>query len=135
MRPGVDYTLDVDQALTPTGGQVSRSGLLFNINGPWDEQFTRIPGRISAQLGPRNGNYKVVYTAGYNPIPTPLVMAANMAVARARNMSQYGEMVNSESYEKYSVSFRPASSSMARSAVFSPEVYGMLARYRNVAVG
>lgn len=125
LTAGVDYALDIDQ---PDGS--SRSGRLYNANGYWDAPFTHTPGIITSFLGPFKGNIKITYTAGYSSVPTALALECNMAIAKIRQMAQYGMAIASQSYEEYSIAFMAD----AQRHMLSPEVRSVLARYRNIAV-
>jgi hypothetical protein len=72
---GTDYALDRDQ---PDGS--SRSGLVYRVHGYWPRPITYGPARIAPELGPRAGNIKITYTAGYADPPPDLQLAVSLTL-------------------------------------------------------
>lgn len=123
LTPGVDFSPDID---SPDG--TSQSGLLYSIGGWWPIIWNYTPGVISLFPGPANGNIKVSYTAGYRTIPADVQTATNMLVARLRQVSQYGQAIQTETVKDYSVTF--VTPELAYGLI-TPEIGGLLASYRN----
>ncbi len=74
LTSGVDYALDLDGSWNSL--PVSFSGLLYRIGTTWPETYRGYaPGKIAFEVGPAYGNIKVVFSAGYNPIPQDLQYA------------------------------------------------------------
>jgi len=76
------------------------------------------------------GNIKVVYSAGYANVPTPLQLACNMLIAKTRNSRTYGEALVSEKDEVYSYQLK----SETKMGLLSKDVTSILAKYKNQAV-
>lgn len=128
LTPGADYAVDIDQ----TNGYQSRSGLIYSINQYWPIPFNYQPGLITPVLGPSNGNIKVQYTAGYAVVPAQLQLAANMLVARMRQVAQFGTAMQSESVKDYSYTLgSPSGNSIG---LITPEIGSILARWVDIGV-
>lgn len=114
LTEGVDFVGQYDSGVT---GAESRSGLLIRLGGPggmempWDcPARAGLRGSLSATLAPYwqkgVGNLKVVYTAGYNPVPADLRQAAlQLASWGYLNAAQGGTPITRESFEDYDVRF------------------------------
>lgn len=100
---GTNYALRVDQ---PDGS--SRAGVLARLDGVWKRPVRRPGGLVNVLtpvLGESLGSLKVTYTAGYATLPADVEFAAIMAIAKARQVLPYGQMLGSESYEERAVAF------------------------------
>lgn len=97
LQPGIHYSLDIDESTN-----TSKSGLLVRIGGVWQE-IGRVyfPGKLSAEVGPTHGNIKVVYTAGYETIPSDIEFAVCLAVSSMRRNVGSGGNVTSEKIGDY----------------------------------
>lgn len=81
LDPESDYTLDITEV-----GQPSKSGLLYRIRGKWELAFgdNNFFGLTRDYL-PLQGNIKVTYTAGYDPIPSDIKMVCVQIIQRLKN--------------------------------------------------
>ncbi len=97
LTEGTDFVLDRQQ-----GGTLSKSGILFRIGTVWPV-VTRVSrlGRLSPDQGPSYGNIKVVYTAGYNPVPQDLKLAVVLFVSTLRRTIPVGQTLVSERLGAY----------------------------------
>lgn len=110
LTQGTNYAVVID-----SGGARSNRGLIQYLSGGpitmaqfWLPNPPLFTGKLAATRPPcwpvGQGNLKVSYVAGFNPIPADLVYAAGMTIAyMARTMSQGGPL-QSESFEAYSYS-------------------------------
>lgn len=92
---GEDYAVQVDQ---PDG--TSLSGVLVRLVGVWGGRLLSGPTELTGRPAASLGTLKVVYTAGYDPIPDDLALAANQVVAWALNAGD-GQAMRSENYDYY----------------------------------
>ncbi len=125
---GTDYALDRDQ---PDGS--SRSGLVYRVQGYWPRPITYGPARIAPELGPRVGNIKVSYTAGYADPPPDLQLAVSLTLKHVWELGRRGALTQSESHPDVGYSFTLAVPGSYD--IFPPHVKRILARYKNVPVG
>lgn len=96
---GKDYVMEWDDELA----LVSNSGRLIRIGSVWSElNKTYTQGKATQEVSPAIGNIKVVYTAGYNPVPYDLQFAVAQVVASMTKLVQYGYPVQSEKIGDYS---------------------------------
>jgi len=114
--------LDQDDNLT------SRSGILIRINDLWPKPPLRQQGYLYPFAARSFGNIKITYTAGYtvDNLPATLRMAANLLVARMRDVLPLGYELVGESYEERTIS-RVISEKNKLLGMVAP----MLANYRN----
>lgn len=73
LTPGEHYTLEYSDLANPT---VSKSGRLFNTDGVWPVQSSRMRGELGLSQRAARGTLKVVYDGGYDFPPEDLVMAS-----------------------------------------------------------
>ncbi len=124
LEEGVDYMLEPGQ-----DGNGS-SGILLRLNGVWEGTNQRYPGYLAARQPKNRGNIKVVYVAGFFPVPMSITMAVNDAVMKKLLATPAGGAVQSASYEDASVSY-PNMSDMVK--VFGA-VENVLAAYQTVPI-
>lgn len=98
---GVDYTLSLDGQYN--GVDVSNSGILWRLQSVWAE-IPRIWKRdvLTPQLSPSLGSVKVVYVAGYDPIPLDLQYAVAYVASSMRRTIPFGGRLESETIGDYS---------------------------------
>jgi hypothetical protein len=97
LTEGVDWTLDRDSP----GGH-SRSGLIYRIGSIWPLiHYYRFPTRLSPTQGPAWGNIKVVYQAGYDPIPGDLLYALTSLIGLMARDNRLGGPIRSERAGRY----------------------------------
>lgn len=99
LTDGKDYVLDWDSG----AGTISNSGVLLRIGTVWSElnkSYTQ--GKVTQEVSPAIGNIKVLYTAGYNPVPYDLQFAVAQVIAGMVKLIQYGYPVQSEKIGDYS---------------------------------
>lgn len=125
-----EYAIEVDQE-----DGSSRCALLYRTNGSWPRPFVTAAGNLSASAAYRTGNVKVEYVAGSDVLPGAIVLAINLSVVRVWRSAKYGGLVESETTPKYSFKLFTGQMQADGIASFSPEVLGLLARYREVAIG
>jgi hypothetical protein len=142
--PGVQYMLDLDSGGTTSNrGIVKRIGGGGNVGGGpggtgfWGEYGPIGPGtdKLGGTRKPfwpiGDGNIKVTYVAGYNPVPADLSYAAGMLIAYMLRYQGAGYPYQSESFESYTYSL------MAAAAGGAPElgtVIQTLKAYREVSI-
>lgn len=98
LTAGEDYVLDVDQ-----GSATSKSGILYRINAFWPmADRYRHPNTLSATLGPKFGNIRVVYTAGYTTIPLDLQYAVCWTVVFMSRTIKLAGLIKEEKIGDYS---------------------------------
>lgn len=86
---GVDFVLD-----RRPGAAYSKTGILFRINTVWEMMYRfNNFNRLSQEIGPAFGNFKVIYVAGYSPIPVDLQYAVALLVQFMKRSAPYGGMV------------------------------------------
>ncbi len=74
LTSGEDYALDLDGSWNSL--PVSFSGILYRVSSFWPlNTRAYVPNNITLETVSSPGNIKVVYTAGYNPIPQDLQYA------------------------------------------------------------
>ena len=102
LTAGDDYALRVDG----TDG-LSYGGYLYRANGSWPRPKARSPGLLSTFSAPvGTGNVKIVYVAGWCPVPHDVRLAVLDVCSLARQtVAQGGRLLQSEGYEGYSYSF------------------------------
>src|SRR5882762_708261 len=98
LTDGKDYVLEWDS----TNATVSNSGRLIRIGTVWSELIKAYTqGKVTQEVAPSIGNIKVVYTAGYNPIPYDLQFAVALVVAGMIKLAQYGYPLQYEKIGDY----------------------------------
>jgi hypothetical protein len=100
LTQGVDFTLTCGLA-----GQ-GANGIVRRINNVWYGRPSRALGTVE-NLPPLEGtgNIKVVYVAGYSPVPPSIQMAVNDLILKKTITSVAGGAVTQMAYEDGSVSF------------------------------
>lgn len=96
-----DYVLLRDNA---NATEKSLSGQIVRINGVWSLPAGRLKGVLSDVTDAPRGNIKVVYVAGFAPIPTRYQMACEQYVAIMRRIRTTGASLQSEQYDYYNYS-------------------------------
>jgi hypothetical protein len=96
---GVDWVLMAGQ------NGIGSSGMIRRIKGAWWARHTRELGIVSNLPPLPSGNIKIVYTAGYSPIPYAIQMAVNSAVMRAMATAAAGGAAQSMSYEDATMTY------------------------------
>lgn len=89
-------TADVDYKI--------QRNVLYRLNNVWPAARQNIFGLLADAVVPSDGIIKVVYNAGYSPIPDDLAAACELVVARWFGEAKDGEPMSSESLEDYSYS-------------------------------
>lgn len=99
---GQDFGLWVDQ-----DDGTSRCGILIKKNALWPKPMVRVQGLLTPFVGFPQGNIKVTYSAGYyvDNLPYNFRLAADLLVAKLRNIVPMGMELGSESYEERAVSY------------------------------
>lgn len=100
LRPYIDYILETG----PTDITTSESGVVRFINGIWFVNRERPVYSLSTKIVPAYGAVKLVYTAGYDPVPATLRLALNLIVRKVFNARKIGAPISSESLNGYSYS-------------------------------
>lgn len=95
-----DYQIDFG----PTNITVSDSGIVRLNYSPAGIAYSRPLYSLAVKVTPVFGAIKVVYTAGYDPVPPSLKMALNIVVREVFNRRKLGIPINSESLNGYSYS-------------------------------
>lgn len=133
LTPGVDYVLDQDQAIPATTGPLSRSGILVRQKTVWPEVSRNyVPGRVSTETGPSFGNIKVDYTAGYEELPSDLLMAVAMLTALFKRLLPHGQLLESERIGSYSYTILTGRQMQSTHPVMG-SVERILVKYKEVA--
>jgi hypothetical protein len=112
LTEGLHWALRYDH---PDGLEQSLSGIVERLGGPvssstvgwWPTTAQGAGGDLAFAARPRwpigNGNIRIVYEAGYDPIPDDLISAAEqIAVWIYRTLPNGGIPLQSESFEEYS---------------------------------
>jgi len=139
LRLGSQYMVQVDKT-ERDGGQKSLRGLARRTGsagsafiGFYPENF--YSGKLSAYKEPAwtrgNGNYKLLYSAGYWPIPFDLQYAAALLVAYMVRIMPYGYPLQSETLGAYSYTI----ASMLKGIPEIGSLTRTLAPYREAAWG
>ena len=99
---GEGFALQIDQ-----DNRTSRCGILVALNRPWPKPTLRQVGYLSPYVGEDRGSIKVQYTAGYSveDMPAGIRTACNLLVMRLYQVTPYGALLTSESYEERNVSY------------------------------
>lgn len=100
------------------------NGMLFRINGVWPNARENKWGLLADATVPSVGIIKVTYTAGYDPVPDDVILAADMLTIKLFGIRKDGEELTSESLEDYSYSRGDSGGDLMR------DVKGLLAPYR-----
>ena len=95
---GTDYAWDSPDQVT------SKSGVIYRINKPWPYSWTRQAQTLAPWVGRQPGAVKVVYTAGFNPVPADIQDAIFYTCAWRRKM-RIGAFQTSQSYDGGSKGF------------------------------
>lgn len=129
---GTDYAIPWDGCLPNSSTQCCYTGFLERISGVWSASFGFVPGMLTAQVVPGQGDIKVAYTAGYpaTAVPTPIRGAICSLAAWIRKMSKNGAYLNSESLGAYSYSLAQP---MAQQWPELGSIRGMLASFKDQA--
>jgi hypothetical protein len=98
LAAGKDYYLELDGS----GAAYSASGLLIRSNGVWPGMWSRRTGTLSSGYVRNQGNVKVVYDGGYDPVPADVVLAVLQACAYMRQGRKGGLLLQSERLGNYS---------------------------------
>lgn len=100
---GVDFTLDMKDAVKST------SGILYGRNRLWNKKGVRVAGLLSPYIEEARGTIKVVYTGGFavEDLPGEMVTAAVMAISKIRFMMPLGLPVQGDSFMGRSISLSP----------------------------
>lgn len=118
-----------DYALVKDGRAGSaETGRLLRIGNVWPVRYDVRPGLLSYATKPCPGCIKVVYLAGYNPIPLDVQLAIWQVCAQLRAGREYGRPYSAEHYEEYSYSLE----AQAASAWKVGEPAQIIARYRRI---
>jgi hypothetical protein len=117
LTQGTDYAVNIEG--------VSQTGILTRIKNVWPTQWTWLPGKLAANLGPVPGCVKVTYTAGWTTYGPADVIQAAYAEAAARWASRLTGMgaLTSESMDGYGISLaqlQTGGSNMGASRFLSP---------------
>lgn len=100
------------------------NGMLYRLNGVWPSTRENRWGLLADAQVPSNGLIQVVYTAGYDPVPADVTLAADMLAVKLFRLRKKGEVMSSESLEDYSYSRNDVGGDMMR------DVVGLLAPYK-----
>lgn len=89
---GTDYTWT---KTTTTGSDRNNAGLLIRIPGEWFERPRyRDRHKLSIDNIPSYGDIRVIYTAGYDPIPASIKLACAQVVTRVKqNLERGGNLI------------------------------------------
>ncbi len=133
--PGTQLTEGQDYYLNYVAGPGSAcyEGVIYRPNGYFFRPGRSI-GLIEDFLGPGICNIKVVYSAGYAVIPSPVQSAAEMLVARMRQSRMYGQMVSSLGATGLSASLSGSAKRAESWGILSEEITALLAPYVLVQV-
>lgn len=107
----------------PLDQSEKNNGILEMITPIW----FAVEGRSCWPVG--QGNVKVTYTAGYNPIPLDLQVAVHQAVAQALKMAENGFPLQSETLGEYSYTLLAGGKDPSLASARA-----LLNRYREVTV-
>ena len=113
------------------------TSLIYRINGTWSRPRIRLPGDLASRpIGPipGSGNIKVVYVAGFSPIPDDLQLAVMDVIALARSGAGKGGMLQSESYDGYSYSLAGVNAAAAWQGYLAGPGGMILNQYRRLPV-
>jgi hypothetical protein len=101
LTAGTDYNLVLDG--TWGNSAVSRCGILLRERTVWS-QIPRVyvPGKLQPESFQSYGSIKVVYVAGFDPIPQDLQQAVAFLVAYLRRNLKLGGILTSEKLGSYS---------------------------------
>jgi hypothetical protein len=131
---GTDYDLDWDGDYpVGSGTRVCYSGVLLRMQTIWQMRSRAYyPLQLSPDSQSSDGSIKVVYTAGFDPIPLDIQYAVAYVVAYMRRTIQVGGELQSEKIDLYSYDLhfpryglKPAEIGAARE---------ILARYREMTI-
>lgn len=95
-----DYILDMG----PTDITRSFTGIVRFLNQPIGWSYERPIYSLALKLVPIRGAIKVVYKAGYDPVPGSIKFVINIIVRKMYNMRKFGVPFTSESLNGYSYS-------------------------------
>lgn len=112
-----------DYALVPDGFGSYR-GVVERLRGVWVRPRWYRVGEMHLDPQTAQGNIKIAYTAGYDPVPPDLTQAAALLIAHWRRIGDKGGTMQSESLGGYSYSMAAIEGGMPA------EVKMLLARYR-----
>lgn len=136
--PGVWFLKLDHQLLTTPPVAVSLSGTLVSRRG-WDGALERRRGRVVRREVEGNGNYKVVYEAGFpaNQVPAEFLPAVAAGVAYLRRTVPTGGLVvTGQSMEGVSVTLTDLYAQIAADGIQRlGEVQSLVSRYRRPYVG
>ena len=129
---GTDYAIPWDGCLPNSSTQCCYTGLLERIGGVWPVSLAFVPGMLTGQVVPGQGNIKVTYTAGYpaTSVPSPIRGAICQVAAWIRRNAKTGGNISSESLGAYSYSlFGP----LAQQWPEIGSIRGMLSSFKDQA--
>lgn len=101
-----------------------QNGMLYRLNGVWPATRENRWGLLADAQVPSVGLIQVVYTAGYDPVPADVTLAADMLVVKLFRLRKKGEAMLSESLEDYSYSRNDVGGDLMR------DVVGLLSPYK-----
>jgi len=104
------------------------NGMLFRLTGTWPNSRENRWGLLADATVPSVGMVKVTYTAGYDPVPDDVTLAADMLVVKLFRLRKKGEAMLSESLEDYAYSRGDPGGDLMR------DVRGLLAPYRRLRI-
>ncbi|MEO2090703.1 MAG: hypothetical protein ABGY75_14555 [Gemmataceae bacterium] len=127
------YAVEADQ---PDGS--SRCGLLRRVDDVWPRPFQWeqgvLTGRAPGGVQGETGNIKVVYSAGYASVPSPVQLAVAIGVSRFLKTLKAGGLVAGETTPGYSYSLFTGNLKPDGISSLPPEALSLLSRYRNLPV-
>lgn len=104
LEQGTQWALVMDgrpEATEEASTQISETGRLMRVNGVWPGRWVRGRGMLTPQLESGDGNIRVIYTSGYDPIPEDIQLAIWQLVAQLKSSRQLGFPYQSERFQSY----------------------------------
>ena len=131
LTQGVDYAVAVEG--------VSQAGILVRLRTLWPTQWSWLPNRLAANLGPVGGCIKVTYTAGFTTYGPADVIEAAYAEAAARWASRLTGMgaLTNESLDGYGIGLaqlQTNAGNMGASRFLSPLLELVIRPYRRTPI-
>ena len=125
LTQGVDYALVKDGR----DGE-AETGRLLKINGVWSGKWVSVAGLLTPQLRPGQGNVRVEYAAGFDPIPDDVQLCLWQTIAQLRAERTSGRPLQSENFEDFGYvnAFEDAKALMMRPG----SIQQVVAKYRRI---
>ena len=127
---GTDYYFQKDGP----NGSYSASGLLVKIGSIWPGTFQRMRGELAAKRVRGQGNIKVAYNGGYNPVPADVKQAIFEACKQLRAARKLPGIPGAEGLSEYNYSIlAPGQLEMEMLKIGS--MAQIVATYRKLKIG